>query len=55
MGTCFRNSSSEFIVGFTQWQRLILSTDEGEGWALLQVMSEAKHKGFKRVQFKSDS
>jgi hypothetical protein len=39
-GACFRNSFGEFIVGLTQWQ---------------QAMNEAKHRGFERVQFESDS
>ncbi|MCI85782.1 hypothetical protein A2U01_0107061, partial [Trifolium medium] len=28
MGACFRNSSVEFTAGFTQWQQLVLSTEE---------------------------
>ncbi|KAK2417843.1 hypothetical protein QL285_040096 [Trifolium repens] len=52
---CFRNSSGEFTAGFTKWQQLTLSTEEGEAWALLQAVKEAKHKGFDRVQFGSDS
>jgi hypothetical protein len=55
MGACFRNSSGEFTTAFTQWQHLVLSTDEGEAWALLQAMNEAGHRGFVRVQFESDS
>ncbi|PNX67193.1 hypothetical protein L195_g055494, partial [Trifolium pratense] len=27
---CFRNSSGEFTAGFTQWQQMVLSTDESE-------------------------
>ncbi|MCI91394.1 hypothetical protein A2U01_0112688, partial [Trifolium medium] len=42
MGACFRNNSGEFTVGLTQWQQLTLSTEEGETWALLQAMNEAK-------------
>ncbi|PNX99535.1 trypsin/chymotrypsin inhibitor, partial [Trifolium pratense] len=34
---------------------MVLSTEEGEAWASLQVMNEAKHRGFERVQFESDS
>ncbi|PNX80535.1 hypothetical protein L195_g036539 [Trifolium pratense] len=45
MSACFRNSSGEFTVGFTQWQQLVLSTEE----------NEAKHRGFDRVQFEGDS
>ncbi|PNY12884.1 biotin carboxyl carrier protein of acetyl-CoA carboxylase [Trifolium pratense] len=55
MCACFRNSSGEFKAGFTQWQQLVLSTEEGEAWILLQVMHEVKHRGFERVQFESDS
>ncbi|KAK2362183.1 hypothetical protein QL285_087268 [Trifolium repens] len=54
-GACFRNSSGEFTAGLTKWQQLTLSTEEGEAWALLQAVKEAKHKGFERVQFESDS
>jgi hypothetical protein len=35
MGAWFRNSSGEFIAGFTHWKQLTLSTEEGEAWALL--------------------
>ncbi|CAJ2668572.1 unnamed protein product [Trifolium pratense] len=55
MGACFRNSSGEFMAGITQWQQLTLSTEEGEAWALLQAMNEAKSRGFESVQFESDS
>jgi ribonuclease HI len=55
MSACFRNSSGEFTVGLTQWQQLALSTEEGEAYALLQAVNEAKHRGFERVQFESDS
>jgi ribonuclease HI len=55
MGACFRNSYGEFTVGLTRWQQLALSTEEGEAWALLQATKEAKHQGFKRVQYKIDS
>jgi ribonuclease HI len=34
---------------------LTLSTEEGETLALLQALNEAKHRGFERVQFESDS
>jgi ribonuclease HI len=52
---CFYNSSGEFTAAITQWQQLVLSTKEGEAWALLQAMNEARHRGFERVQFESDS
>ncbi|CAJ2666249.1 unnamed protein product [Trifolium pratense] len=55
MGACFRNNSGEFMAGITQWQQLTLSTEEGEAWALLQAMNEAKSRGFESVQFESDS
>jgi ribonuclease HI len=51
----FVYSFDEFTAGFTRWQQLILSTEEGELWVLLQAMNEAKHKGFERVQFEIDS
>jgi hypothetical protein len=41
MDACFRNSICGFTAGFTHWQHLILSTDEGEACALLQAMNEA--------------
>ncbi|XP_045791235.1 peroxidase 57-like [Trifolium pratense] len=44
MGACFRNNSGEFMAGITQWQQLTLSTEEGEAWALLQAMNEAKSR-----------
>ncbi|MCI88703.1 hypothetical protein A2U01_0109990, partial [Trifolium medium] len=44
MGACFRNSFDEFTAGFTQWQQLVLSTEECETWALLQAMNEAKRR-----------
>jgi ribonuclease HI len=28
---------------------------EGEAWALLHTMKEARHRGYVRVQFESDS
>ncbi|XP_045797989.1 uncharacterized protein LOC123892220 [Trifolium pratense] len=30
MSACFRNSSGEFTAGFTKWQHMVLSTEEGE-------------------------
>jgi ribonuclease HI len=54
MGACYHNTSGEFSAGFIQWQPKILSTEEGEAWALLQAITEAKHRGFERVQFESD-
>ncbi|KAK2363795.1 hypothetical protein QL285_088740 [Trifolium repens] len=55
MGPCFRNSFGEFTARFTQWQQMVLSTEEGETWTLWQAMNEAKHRGFERVKFESDS
>jgi hypothetical protein len=55
MSACFRNSCGEFTAGFTQWWQLTLSTEEGEAWALLQAMNEAKDKGLEQVQFESGS
>jgi hypothetical protein len=53
MSACFRNSCGEFTAGFTQWQQLTLSTEEGETWKLMQAMNEANLRGFERAQFKS--
>jgi ribonuclease HI len=33
----------------------VISTVEGEAWALLLARKEARHRGLDRVQFKSDS
>jgi hypothetical protein len=43
------------MVGITQRQHISLLVVEGEAWALLQAMKEARRRGFIRVQFKSDS
>ncbi|MCH90137.1 protochlorophyllide-dependent translocon component 52 chloroplastic-like, partial [Trifolium medium] len=40
------------------WQPSVLSTEEGEVWALLQAMSKAtyrRYRGFERIQFESVS
>ncbi|XP_045809807.1 uncharacterized protein LOC123904158 [Trifolium pratense] len=50
MGACFRNNSGEFMAGITQWQQMTLSTDEGEAWALLQAMNEAKSREFAKFR-----
>ncbi|XP_045791665.1 uncharacterized protein LOC123886388 [Trifolium pratense] len=55
MGLCFRNSNGQFMAGVTQCQQSVISTLEGEAWALLLAMKEANHRGFNRVQFESDS
>ncbi|GAU49837.1 hypothetical protein TSUD_408060 [Trifolium subterraneum] len=55
MCACFLNNFDELIAGLTQWQQLTLSTEEGETWALLQALNEAKGRGFDRVQFECDS
>ncbi|CAJ2652144.1 unnamed protein product [Trifolium pratense] len=55
MGLCFRNSNGQFMAGVTQWQQSVISTLEGETWALLLAMKEANHRGFNQVQFESDS
>ncbi|XP_045801141.1 uncharacterized protein LOC123895010 [Trifolium pratense] len=55
MGLCFRNSNGQFMAGVTQWQQSVISTLEGETWALLLAMKEANHIGFNQVQFESDS
>jgi hypothetical protein len=43
------------MVGITQRQHISLLVVEGEAWALLQAMKEARRRGFISVQFKSDS
>ncbi|MCH95897.1 ribonuclease H protein, partial [Trifolium medium] len=55
VGLCFRDSHGQFMAGMTQWQQTAMSTLEGEAWALLLAMQEARHKGLDRVQFESDS
>ncbi|KAK2361445.1 hypothetical protein QL285_086592 [Trifolium repens] len=52
---CFRDSTGQFIGGMTQWQPTVISTAEGEAWALLLAMKEARHRELDRVQFESDS
>ncbi|GAU43489.1 hypothetical protein TSUD_91990 [Trifolium subterraneum] len=37
------------------WQQTVMSPVEGEAWALLLAMEEARHRGLDRVQFESDS
>ncbi|GAU41378.1 hypothetical protein TSUD_398150 [Trifolium subterraneum] len=55
MGLCFRDNSGHFMAGMTQWQQTVISSVEGETWALLLAMEEARHRGLDRVQFESDS
>ncbi|GAU40431.1 hypothetical protein TSUD_397500 [Trifolium subterraneum] len=55
VGLCFRDSSGQFMAGMTQWQQTVISSVEGEAWALLLAMEEARHRGMDRVQFESDS
>ncbi|GAU50754.1 hypothetical protein TSUD_272690 [Trifolium subterraneum] len=55
VGVCFRDNSGQFIAGMTQWQQTVISPVEGEAWALLLAMEEARHRGLNRVQFESDS
>ncbi|GAU45740.1 hypothetical protein TSUD_77650 [Trifolium subterraneum] len=54
MGLCFRDNSGHFMAGMTQWQQTVISSVEGEAWALLLAMEEARHRGLNRVQFESD-
>ncbi|GAU34530.1 hypothetical protein TSUD_394040 [Trifolium subterraneum] len=54
-GLCFRDNSGHFMAGMTQWQKTVISSVEGEAWALLLAMEEARHRGLDRVQFESDS
>ncbi|GAU31360.1 hypothetical protein TSUD_19050 [Trifolium subterraneum] len=51
VGFCFRDNSGHFMAGMTQWQQTVISSVEGEGWALLLAMEEARHRGLDRVQF----
>ncbi|GAU51952.1 hypothetical protein TSUD_417350 [Trifolium subterraneum] len=55
MGLCFRDNSGHFMAGMTQWQQTVISSVEGEAWALLLAMEEASQRGLDRVQFESDS
>ncbi|GAU29842.1 hypothetical protein TSUD_223880 [Trifolium subterraneum] len=55
MGLCFRDTNGQFVAGLTQWQQPVYSIVEGGAWTLLHAMKEAIHRGFGRVQFKSDS
>ncbi|GAU39328.1 hypothetical protein TSUD_60790 [Trifolium subterraneum] len=54
-GLCFRDNSGHFMAGMTQWQQTVISSVEGEAWALLLAMEEARYRGLDRVQFESDS
>ncbi|GAU14651.1 hypothetical protein TSUD_97150 [Trifolium subterraneum] len=49
------NDCGHFMAGMTQWQQTVISSVEGEAWALLLAMEEARHRGLNRVQFESDS
>ncbi|GAU33315.1 hypothetical protein TSUD_165800 [Trifolium subterraneum] len=44
-----------FMAGMTQWQQTVISSVEGEAWALLLAMEEARYRGLDQVQFESDS
>ncbi|GAU33856.1 hypothetical protein TSUD_66430 [Trifolium subterraneum] len=55
VGLCFRNNKGQVMAGMTQWQQTVMTSVEGEAWALLLAMEEARHKGLDRVQFESDS
>ncbi|GAU36186.1 hypothetical protein TSUD_274640 [Trifolium subterraneum] len=55
MGLCFRDNSGHFMADMTQWQQTVISSVEGEAWALLLAMEEARYRGLDRVQFESDS
>ncbi|GAU39610.1 hypothetical protein TSUD_276500 [Trifolium subterraneum] len=55
VGLCFRDNSGQFMAGMTQWKQNVISSIEGEAWALLLTMEEARHRGLDRVQFESDS
>ncbi|GAU33842.1 hypothetical protein TSUD_393500 [Trifolium subterraneum] len=55
VGVCFRDNIGQLMAGMTQWQQTVISPVEGEAWALLLAMEEARHRGLDRVQFESDS
>ncbi|GAU22924.1 hypothetical protein TSUD_326970, partial [Trifolium subterraneum] len=55
VGLCFRDDNGHFMAGMTQWQQTMISSVEGEAWALLLAMEAARHRGLDRVQFESDS
>ncbi|GAU22005.1 hypothetical protein TSUD_111440, partial [Trifolium subterraneum] len=46
MGLCFRDNNGHFMA--------VISSIEGEAWALLLAMEEARYRGLDRVQFESD-
>ncbi|GAU45937.1 hypothetical protein TSUD_238390 [Trifolium subterraneum] len=54
VGLCFRDNNGHLMAGMTQWQQIVISSIEGEAWALLLAMEEARHRGLDRVQFESD-
>ncbi|GAU40629.1 hypothetical protein TSUD_190060 [Trifolium subterraneum] len=54
VGLCFRNNRGQVMAGMTHWQQTVMSSVEGEVWALLLAMEEARHRGLDRVQFESD-
>jgi ribonuclease HI len=46
------------MAGMTQWQQTqqtVISIVEGDTWALLLAMKEARHRNLDLVQFESDS
>ncbi|PNX93884.1 ribonuclease H, partial [Trifolium pratense] len=45
LGLCFRDSNGQFMAGMTQCQQSVMLTLEGEAWALLLAMKEARHRG----------
>ncbi|GAU29262.1 hypothetical protein TSUD_392120 [Trifolium subterraneum] len=55
MGLCFRDNNGHFMASMTQWQQTVISSVEGEAWALLLAMEEARYRGLDRVQLESDS
>ena len=55
MDLCFRDTNGHFVADLTQWQQPFYFIVEDEALALLHAMKEATHRGFERVQFKSDS
>ncbi|GAU22577.1 hypothetical protein TSUD_93450 [Trifolium subterraneum] len=55
LSSVLHNATGHFMAGMTQWQQTVISSVEGEAWALLLAMEEARHRGLNRVQFESDS
>ncbi|GAU28465.1 hypothetical protein TSUD_294680 [Trifolium subterraneum] len=55
VGLCFRDNSGQFMAGMAQWQQTVISSVEGETWALLLAMEEARNVNPKPFFFLSFS